>query len=386
MKIFKGIYSLIVCVFVFVLITSYSYRVFATEQTEETVRSLSDDEIPTVAELIATQIQDNYEQIHIWSGEIDVKLNMYHTGARAEDIFKKLGDGKDNCPETILQKAQEKTVFVITAEKDDVYVDNIRANPCEFLDPTTGKNIGDMSGPYYSGPNQSTIIARPDYTLQATPVSFNKKDNTISRRLAIKKPSQRESVGTTGLYVGIDDPRKTFVPGGVFTWDHLRRLIKEFDKTGSIEVDGYKFQVEEREKDNVTEYIFTEPAIISMERSDPSHYVIRSKVFSSQYGLNMTAWKLTSGNGLLRQEFFWEYKLVDGIYLPKRTIERYYNSNGEIYLEKDSLYSKQVLNQVIPTGTFEFINLNLKDGDLYNDEIQNKKYTIKAGKLVEDMK
>jgi len=357
---------------VYVLATECYCRA-AAQPSEETRRFLSSEEIPNVLRSIASETENNYGRIATWSGEVNVKIAMLHSKAKTEDIFRKLTAGKGDVPAAIIQKTEEKTLFVVDSEKEAIYVDNIRGGACEFVDYATGRNLGISSGPYMSGPYRSTVIGTPEYMLRAEPQSFNPEDHTIRHSMGVKKPSERNAVNRVG-YKGIDDPRKVFIPGGEFTWVHHDRLIKEFEKHGGIKFDGYEFQVEEVKVGGVTEYRLVEPSIISMERSLPHHYVIKSKVFSSQHGFNMVSWKLASGSGRLLQELSWEFQSVGGVYLPKKVTEKYYNAEGEISLARDSIYSNHRLNQTIPSNTFEYTNLNLNDGDLFIDKLSEKKY------------
>jgi hypothetical protein len=168
------------------------------------------------------------------------------------------------------------------------------------------------------------------------------------------------------------------MPGAIPVWDHYDILIKKINRYGKIEFDGYKFQIEEHNKDGIIEYKVIEPSVVSLERSDPNHYLIITKVFSSKYGFNMIYWEANSGGGVPIQKFTWEYELINGVYLPKRVIEKYYGSCGKVASEKDRTYINNKLNQVIPDETFEYTNLGLKDGDLFIDEILNKEYRYEA--------
>ncbi|MHC4426137.1 MAG: hypothetical protein ACYSYV_08580 [Planctomycetota bacterium] len=375
MKIYKRHYvgKSLVYILLWLLLTGYSYQALADEPSAETARTISYEEMPIILDLIANKIHDNYKRIITWSGEIDVKLNMLHRGAAAEEVFK-FTDGIGEIPEAILQKAEEKTSFAIDANKNFVYIDNFREKPSKYFNDNTATDMGNVgSHPYWS-----TITARPDFLLKATPQSLARKENKISRRKAVKKPSPRKE-SRTGLYEGItSDPRRIFMPGGGFTWDHFERLINKIDRFGRIEFDGYRLKLEEHKKGDITEYIIIEPSVISLERSNPNHYVIITKIFSSQCGFNMIYWEATSGGGMPLQEFTWQYQLVNDVYLPKRVVEKHYCSSGEVALEKDSTYINNKLNQEISSETFEYTNLNLKEGDIFIDEIKNKEYRYEA--------
>jgi hypothetical protein len=179
------------------------------------------------------------------------------------------------------------------------------------------------------------------------------------------------------LYEGIDDPRKEFMLGGN-PWNHLSKLIAHINKLGKVEFDGYSLKMEERIKDNIVEYKIIEPSIVSLKRGDPKDYIIIIKVFSSQYAFNMIYWEVTSGGGLPIQKFTFEYELINAVYLPKRVVEKQYGSSGEVAFERESTYIKNEVNRKIPPETFEYTNLNLKDGDIFIDELSNKQYRYEA--------
>ena len=376
MKFYKRYYICKILVYVsvwFFLMTGQYYQAFADEPSGQTIRIISDEEMPIILDLIANQVRDNYERIITWSGEIDVKLNWLHTGAIAQEMFK-FTDAKGEPPVAILQKVEEKTVFVIDANKNYVYIDNFREKPSKFLNHTTGKDLGNSgSHPYWS-----TLIAKPDFLLKATPQSLDRKENKIIRRKAVKRPSPQKEL-RTGFYEGIiSDPRRIFMPGTIPTWDYHDILIKKINRYGKIEFDGYSLQMEERIKGDVIEYKIIEPAVVSLERSDPNHYVILTKIFSSRCGFNMTYLEAATGSGMVFQKFTWEYELINGVYLPKRVVRKDYNSNGEVSSEKDCTYTNSKLNQKIPAETFEYTNLKLKDGNIFIDEILKKEYRYKG--------
>jgi len=377
MKIYKQYYTKKVLVYalLWLLMTGYSYQAPAKEPSGETIRTIPYEEMPIILDLIANQIRGNYERIITWSGDIDVKINWLWTGTKAEDFFKRFTDAKGEIPEAILQKVEEKTIFAIDAKKNFVYVDKFREKN-QYLNGTTGIDLGRRS----TGPICSTLIARPDFLLEAEPQSF--KNNKIIHRKASKRPSQQDP--TTGLYEGVNDPRKTFVPGGIFTWEHLDSLVNWINKNGKIEFNGYRLKIEEHQEGEIIKYKMIQPVIISLDGNDPNDYdyILKTVIFSSRYDFNMIYWEITSGGGIPLQKFTWEYESVNDVYLPKRVVEKHYGSNGEVALEKESTYINNKLNQGIPPETFEYVNLNLKEGDKFIDKIEGKEYTYQDEKLI----
>jgi len=326
-----------------------------------------------ILDLIANRIHGNYMQIITWSGEIDVKISRVLTGVSAEDIFRNFTDAKGTIPEAILQKTGEKIKFAIDANKEYVYIDKFRERPSQYLNNITGKDLGNSgSNPYWS-----TSISRSDFFLEAKANRINTKEKKISRRKAVKRNSLQKDFRTM-LYKGIDDPRKIFVPGAIYVWEHHKTLIERISKTGKIEFDGYKFQIEEHKKGSITEYKIIQPSVVSLERKDPNDYIIQTKIYSSQYGFNIIYWEVNTGGGEPVQQFSYEYELINGVYLPKRVITKHYGSERKLSLEKDSTYINNKINKKIPAEKFEYMNLNLKEGDIFIDEILNKEYRYKA--------
>jgi len=374
MKFYKGHYKskIFICVSLWFLIVGSYYQALAVEDTYQTVRNFPEAEMPIILNLITSGIRDNYERIITWSGEIDKKITWVHTGSLAKDIFKNATDAKGEVPDSILQKAEDKITFAVDANKNFVYVDTLRDKPSTYFNYNTGAEVGN-SGP---SPIWSTVIARPDFLLKADAHSFEKGTGRLLHKKAEKKLSKQES--QKGLYEGRYDPRRAFFPGSDFTWDSLADLIKRINKYGKMEFDGYSLKIEKRIKGDIIEYKIIQPGVVNLERSDPNHYVILTKIFSSKCGFNMIYFEAATGSGMVFQEYTWEYELIGGIYLPKRVIVRLYGSKGKMTNEYDSTYKNNKVNQGISPETFEYQNLNLRDGDEFIDKILNKEYRYKA--------
>ena len=352
--------------------TVCSFEVLAGSSSEEIKRVVPNEEMSAVLDLIASQIQENYELIDTWSGEIEKKITWLHTGSVAENILKNNSDVEGAVPEAVLQKVEDEAKFTVDAQNNFVYIDTFRDKPSEYLNYDTGATIGN------SGKNKisSTVIAKPDFILKAEPYSFEKETGNVIHKRARKTTSKLDFQGA--LYQGRYDPRKAFFPSGEFTWDNLKYITKKLDAYGKIEFDGYRFQIEECKRGEVIEYKIIQPSVVSLERSSPEHYIVLTKIFSSQYNLNMICWEATSGNGTPLQKYTWDYEVINGVYLPKRVTIKIYGLNGEVTDEYDSIYKNNKVNPKVLPEKFEYTNLGLKDGDIFVDEIMNKEYRFEA--------
>lgn len=372
MKIYEQSYKKTIFVYLSLCILSvmyYSPSAFADEPSGETVRMIPEEEMPAILGLIGESIRDNYERIHTWSGEIDAKMNWLWTGAKAEEFFNTFTEAKGEKPKDILQKVEEKVVFSVDSNRNCVYVDKFRRKN-QYFNNATGVDLGRRSRHSI----QSTSIATQDYTVEAKPDGWDENFNLTNMK-AVKKPSQKQS--GTGLYNGIDDPRKVFMPEGN-PWNYFNDLAKQINKLNKIEVDGHKFKIEEHKKGQITEYKIILPASINKEVNSPEDYVIFTKTYSSQYAFNIIYWEIKSGSGKLGQLYTWEYELVNNVYLPKRVIKKNYDSSGRTIIENNYAYTNNKVNQEISLGTFEPTNLNLKDGDILVDEVSKDEYKYEA--------
>lgn len=362
---------IIVYSFWFSLIAVHLCQASTGNPSGKTLRIISNEETPAILTIIANEIRDNYEQISTWSGEIDVKINWLWTGTKAKRYFRDFTDAKGEAPESILQKVEQRVTFAVDTKKEFLHVDTLRENPSKFFDSKSGRDLGNGG----AHPHWSTLIVKPDFLIRVTPQALERKENKIIRRKAEKKTSRRESSTESHKHIiHSSDPRREFFPSGEFAWNNLDRLVKRIEKFGKIEFDGYSLSIEECQKGDTVEYKVIQPSVVSLERSDPNHYVILTKVFSSQYGFNMIYWEAASGGGIPIQEFSWEYELIGGVYLPKKVTKINYMPNGEIDTKKEYNYANTKLNREIPPDTFEYTNLKLREGDIFIDKILNKEY------------
>jgi len=329
-------------------------------------------EMPTVLQLLASQIKGNYERISTWSGAIEAKLIWIHTGPSAEEIFTIIADAQEKRPRAILQMAEDVITFAVDAKKDFVYVDTLRQKPSDYWDYDAGTRLDNSR----SHPHWSTRIITPDSLLDATPQSV-RRNEIIQRKATKEMPSRTKP---TGLYAYdiAGDPRRAFFAGAEFTWDNLDSLLQRIKEFGKVEFDGYKLTMTREQKGNVTEYRIVQPGVVSPERSSPEHYALVTKVFSSQSGFNMTYFEVASGSGRKAQEFTWEYESVNGVHVPKKVTQVYYALDGSLSSRHEYTYTQNKVNEPIPPETFDISNLHLKDGEEVVDKITRNVYRYES--------
>ncbi|MEJ5261007.1 MAG: hypothetical protein WHS88_12540 [Anaerohalosphaeraceae bacterium] len=356
--------------------------VFASESSDDIHEReiTAPSEIIAVLDLISTCTQDNYRKIQTWTGQAEVEIKYLHTGKNAKEIFQAFTDGKGEPPHALLQIINEQFEFAVNAQKNLVYTDSFRAKPSRYLDAATLQDLGNKG----SNPHRLTCIATPDYLIQAEPRSVDPKEKKITASWATKIPSKRNP--STELYDETGDPRLTFAPGGVYPWKGFDSIRDKIQMNAKIEFDGYQYKVYEAKRGDQQIFKIIHPAVINLQRSSPEHYVVTTKICSGKYGYNFTEWKISRGDGLLLSEYFWEYELVKGVFLPALYIEKQYNSSGEIVRERKMQFVVNKINQSLNLDRFDYKNLPLRDGDLFIDEIENKRYTFNAGRLVEEIK
>ena len=77
------------------------------------------------------------------------------------------------------------------------------------------------------------------------------------------------------------------------------------------------------------------------------------------------------------------YESIDGICVPK-TVHYVTFRSSDLKKSFDSkiTFTKSILNVPIPAETFKYKNLGLKEGDVFKDEIQKKKYKYQNANLI----
>lgn len=332
-------------------------------------RPVDSNRIPEILTMISSRIKSNYDKIKTWQVEEDFTIYRIYEGAKAERIFNTRTDGTGKTPNTVIRRIEGKHQFAVDLEKDFLYANMIRENPPYYMDLETGRDLGAKSAP-----SQKVSILTPEYYINWGPYAM--RDGVVMSRRVVKQARQK-GLTCTNLSPPVSDPRESFMVGQPI-WETFPPLVQYINEHGKYGIDGYSLKVEGRTIGNLTEYRIQRPGKVSPER-----YLLVTMVFSSKKGFNIVSYEVTDPNGKVFQQLTWEYELVSGVYLPKKTTEQIFElENGGLSYEAKYTFKNTKTNHHIPEETFTYKNLGLKNGDKFIDKILDKEFTYQDGDLI----
>lgn len=328
------------------------------------------DQMSGILTMISNETQSNYDKIKIWQGKVDATIGIIYEGTEAERVFKNKTDGVGHIPKKV-KKMKESTVeFAVNCEKGLFFDKKFYRSPLRYIDPDSGRVLGTKSTV-----GSTITIATPEYRI--TNVPFVKREDVIITRQATKE-QRTFNEGCSTCQKDIFDPRYETIDGVTFR-DTFLFLINYIEKYG-FSIDGQSLRMEKRVDDTTTEYRLEIPS----PQASPGEFIFTTMLFNSDVGLNITSSDTRRADGKLFQKAIWEYEVIDGVYLPTRTmIQTYKGENADLAYERECIYTNWQLNQAVPENTFTYKNLGLENGDFLVDKILGKEYTYQKGDLIE---
>jgi hypothetical protein len=328
-------------------------------QTDETDYKIVDSkEVPDVLSMLASVTEGNFEKIKTWEGRITNESIFVDRGELAAKDIKDYTDAEPNELPNEVQRISNGTVeFKIDVKKKLFFSLMKNPQPAVYLD--TKKNA---AYPSWSGSLEIIQIETPEHQFDISPLTKT-KNNAVLRRIAIKerlKPTHRT------------DPREVFYLGSKTLWLTLSQLSQSLQIPG---IEKFGVVIKKKTAGDATTY--------RIEISDPGKdRPFSILVLSGEAGFNCTYIENWYDDGPLMSKTTTEFVNQQGVFLPKKwNMSQYYKDGGLMRQESRAIEEMQI-NKPILDSTFSELTY-LVDGDRYNDEIQKKKYTIKAGKLAE---
>lgn len=339
-------------------------------------RPVDSNRIPEILTMISSRIKSNYDKIKTWQGERDFTIDRIYEGAAAKRKFNTRTDSKGKAPNKVIRQIKGRHIFAVDLEKDLLYSNVIRQKPPHHMDLETGRDLG-----IKSAPSQKVSILTPEYYINLGPHTM-RDDAIISRKVVNKQVRQKKGLTSTDLSPLVSDPRECFVVGQPI-WEIFPPLLQSINEHGDFRVDGHPLKVEERMDGDTVGYRIQVPGRVS-----PGQYLFSTMVFSGEKGFNIASYELTDSNGKVFQQLTWEYELISGVYLPKKTTEQTFSRRtGNLNYNTTYTYNNLKVNQPIAAEMFTYKNLDLKEGDLLVDEIKKKRYVYqKDGSFKEKAK
>lgn len=339
-----------------------SFNISGYVHAEETDYKIIDpNEVSAVLDMIASVTQANFEKIQTWQGRISKETTNALQGELAARLFKKhTGTEPNILPDVVHQITHRMIEYDIDIKNNRFYSFYDKPESTVYVDPKNNT----MYPSHWSPPEQRQILTA-EYRIEIGPLKQT-KNGTILTRMA-----RKEKAGMTR----VTDPRKRFYNGGEMLWLSFSRF-SEYLQAPETETYGVVFK--EKSTGDRTTY--------RMEVSEPGKEQPFSViVLSSDAGFNRTLVENWYDDGSLMSQIDTEFVSHQGIYLPKRwTSSQYFQGGGLRYREVCTIENQQI-NTSIPENVFSEFTY-LQDGDMYKDDIQGKRYTVKAGKLLEESK
>ncbi len=326
-------------------------------------------QISGILNMISAKAHNNYERIKTWQGKIDANVTIMYQGTEAEKVFKNKIDDKGETPKKIKKQRESTVEFAANFENSSFYSKKFHRKGVQYTDPNSGKLLKTES---IVGHNVSIGTAEYKISCHANAISG---DNIVSRAAIKKERVSQEDCPSCGD--DIFDPR-SFLLEGQPLWEFFPLMLQYIQKHGDYSIDGHSLHLEERRDGTITEYRIEIPGAVS-----PGQYLIKTMVFSSEEDFNVTLVETKKADGKLFQKKTWDYKVIDGIYLPKKTTKQNFTGdNAELSYERECIFSNFKLNQTIPEHTFTYKNLGLENGDKFIDKILDKEYIYQDGELI----
>jgi len=325
-------------------------------------------QISDILNMISAKAYNNYAQIRTWQGKIDANVTIIYQGPKAEEVFKNRVDYKGEAPKKMKKQRETTIEFAANFENGSFYSKKFLRKGVQYTDANSGKLLktGSVVG-------HNVSIGTADYKINCH--EKTKRGDNIVSRIAIKEERvSQEDCPSCGD--DIFDPRSFLLEG--YLWESFALILQYIQKHGDYSIDGHSLRLEERRGGTITEYRLEIPGAVS-----PGKYLIKTMVFSSEKDFNVTLVETKKTDGKLFQKKTWEYKVIDGIYLPKKTtMQNFTGDNAELSYERECIFSNFKLNQTIPEETFTYKNLGLENGDKFIDKILDKEYTYQDGELI----
>ena len=368
-----------ICVYTIFVMACFSGLAIGDQDDLEGLQfqSVAKESIPDILDQISAQIRGNCDQINTWQGEVEFDDNKMNKGDTAEKIFRNRTAWQGEAPQSIMQRASGTRIFIIDIKNESNYEYLFRKEPIMYIDVNTGIPLDTLPG--FSFPLHETMIVTSQEYLECTPNRY--RGTTIVSRRAIKKtlekPIKKGISGqrTTVLKEDVFDPRKFFCMSQL--WDYFAECKKRLEQDNE-DSNLPPTRFEESRDGNAIVYHMLIPF-----RATKTQHIFISIYFASETGFNMVKAETLGPEYQKYTSTKIKYTTLGGIYIPY-SIDRYtYDINDSSMVSEIKYVIKdQQLNKPIPTETFTYKNLGLKDGDEFIDKTENKKYKYENANLV----
>lgn len=354
MNCFKNIFFLTVAIISLIVGSAFS------EAVDSGFQEVKMSELPATLDMMIAVSKNNYDRIISWQCDIAQEDVLV---LRDEDAALELKDAAGvkpaKNPREIHRKSKCNNEVKINTQKN-LFLSRMNCpEPFALLDPKTEKVYTSKKSP-----TPIIEISTPEYQVEIRPQA-NTKGQTAPKQIARKEklnPARRS------------DPRTAFYVDQKPVWIMLSDLSKSL-QTAKGKTKGIVF----KKKFIGREFIYR--IEIPQFGKDQSSLVFELSRMASFNPILIE--KRNAKNGFLIYRYSAEFVNYRAVILPKKyTLSRFHPDDGKLINKEVREIKNNMLNRSISDDIFSELNY-LQDGDEYIDEIKNKKYIQKAGKLEE---
>ena len=346
----------------------------------------TDDELRAQGDLMAmfaAQTRSNYERIRTWSGRYDLVdrvLCRELTFKRKADLGKDVdvtdaGPGESVIKGSFIVRRRLRVEFDI-----DVPGNKLRTSCSQDgMTVIEAADDGDDTEIAVEAlPIDSVSIVTPEHYLHTRadaiqPADSDKPDDIRVIRGVVRDPPEVSEA--FNKYSSVVDPRIWFGCGG-------RSFYNNFEVLAGALAKGQDVMLRIKKDTN--------PANESIYLVDKESFVgsvngprmLESYRIDAKVGFHPIEVSEVYPDGTTRTRIRWEYKKVNGVFVPETYVVRKFGTQGDIQFERRAVLANCAINDDIPSDVFTYKGLGVEDGARVADRILGKDGTLLDGKPV----
>lgn len=331
--------------------------------------------VTEILTMISERTKSNYEQIRCWQGKLEVVTEYLYEGDRAKEMFSKKIKASGEAPKKLCEIRETNIDFSLDAEKELLYVKyyNDSVKPLRYIDLENGKDL-EAKGILAT----RAVVLTPGYKIECKTATM--RDGVVTSRIAVRNARPKNASGCEEH--AVYDPRR-FLSNGEQIWEFFPELLESIKKNGQYSFGEFNLQIEERKIGDTTDYHVIMPSRVQGDEN----ILLIEMIFSENNGFNIISYemvyhKVEDVNIVIKRERL-EYKKFDEVYVTCQKLEQTFDiPSGKLKKERTITFKNQKVNEPIPTKTFTYKNLGLKNGDAFIDKIMEMEYIYQDEELI----
>lgn len=345
----------------------------------QSLKPVPESEYVEFLDRAAAIMKANYEKINTWQGEFSIEENNYYYGEQCRSFNIDANDPAARS-DAICRSISELQEFATDVKNNKLYCSkSMPKYKFKALDLDRDIVLNQLYSPTVS------IVTSDEYLSFMPNLNYGyggkKINGKWAGRQAFRWPKERAK---NEQWSDVRDPRKYFSEGHRMIWEDLEALRNHIANPSPDIPEGKAPQISIMTEGTKT-YIKTR-----FYRSEDCNgcnpnleFVNINMILDSSMEYNLIHREALNTNNEILQTLDITYESIDGICVPK-TVHYVTFRSSDLKKSFDSkiTFTKSILNVPIPAETFKYKNLGLKEGDVFKDEIQKKKYKYQNANLI----